>query len=293
MRSRSSVLFQALLIAVAIASLAQGIVYSVKEGREGIFLKRKFFTNVTRNPNELELLKQSLAIAFELPSHKSPNFDPNYGLANPLYRFFGPPASVIATRGGHCGRRARLLISLLHTQGIPARKVFLINGGFARYGHRDEYVHAVVEAKVGDDWVVADPLFNILYTDNLGNPVGLERIRQDTMIFAKGVADANEQYVSYPESLYTYNEYRRFNWSDMPFGSHLYYSLVGVVGKKRANNMEEPKILETPNRAIAILSFATHVTCVLLLVKFTRRKARPKPQTAKRSFRPSSSPGPR
>lgn len=144
---------QVLLIALAAATLSQGVVYSVKEGQERTFLRHKLLPDANKEQNELEALGKSLAVAFDLPSHKSPQFDPGYGLVNPMYRLFGPPASTIAARGGHCGRRARLLIALLHSQGIRARKIFLINGNFAPYGHRNEYVHAVVEVQIGDEWI--------------------------------------------------------------------------------------------------------------------------------------------
>ncbi|MDL1976386.1 MAG: transglutaminase domain-containing protein [Deltaproteobacteria bacterium] len=232
--------------------------------REDSFLKQNFLSKIHYNKEE-NILLSLLQLSFNLPSHKRPGNPPKYNIANPLLKILGPPAKHIAEKGGHCGRRSRLLINLLHKKNIKARKVHLINQNYKKHGHTHEYVHAVVEAFINGSWVVADPLYNIVYMNENGEMAGLNEIQSNPKIFKEGIRHADTKYVDYLEDLYTYAEYRKFIWNSLPWGDFIRIFLANKFGKMRVDMLSIPYILEKPYLCLAIMSY---LMSLFILIQF-------------------------
>jgi len=264
------------LAGTGLALLLHGGYYAVQWYREDRIIDGRMLTQVTSVPPE-QRLEHSLRVAFNIPPHKSPAPAPDYRLANPLLKVLGPPASRIYESGGHCGRRARLLIVLLGKQGIPARKIHLVNQNYARFGHASEYVHAVVEAKVQDRWIVLDPLYNIIYRRRDGSYATLEEIRADSQVFQRGLASADTTFSPYYPTLYTFGDYRKFLWSSIPGGRSVYDLVAGAIGPDRAREIPTPLMLETPYPTLVLISLSGALVAlagwVFLVVGPIRRRA--------------------
>lgn len=147
------------------------------------------------------------------------------------------------------------MISILALKDIPAHKVHLINSRYEEFNHSHKYVHAVTEAKIDGRWVVADPLYNVVFRKASGEPASIEDIRRNDAIFTKGIAKADTRYASYHAELYTYDEYRKFIWNSIPGGEVLYGWLEGLLGENTARQLSWPTIVEQPLRTIAITSY--------------------------------------
>ena len=261
-------LFIALLI-----SFTHGVYYSILDYKEDSFLSENFLSKLNTVKEE-EILLLLLNQSFQLPSHKHPGRPPKYDLVNPLSKKLGPSAKNIVKNGGHCGRRSRLLITLLHKKNIDARKVHLINDNYKKYYHSHEYVHAVVEANIDGKWVIADPLYNLVYRNSDGDIASLDEIRLSPSIFNDGVTRANEKYVEYFEELYTYDNYRKFYWNSLPFGGAAYSFMANKIGSLRANAITTAYILEKPYLLLSVLSYmASFVIAVFLFLVKRKNKA--------------------
>lgn len=243
------------LLVAAVLLTGQGSYYAVKDYQEHRFVREVLVAPIEQLPPG-KRLEQTLRVAFQIPPHKPPAPAPDYGLSNPALRVLGPPASLIQQNGGHCGRRSRLLIALLAEQAIPARKIHLINQDYHRFGHASEYVHSVVEAKIGDRWAVLDPLYNIIYRNSDGSYASLEDIRANPEVFRRGLASADTRFTPYYPTLYTYTQYRKFIWSSLPGGNLLYGILERLVSPDRAREIPTPAVLESPYAAMVLLSFS-------------------------------------
>lgn len=271
MRVKPCYIINISLFITLVLTLIHGIFYTVLNSKENTFLNTNYLSKVNATNNE-DLLMSLLSLSFQLPDHKRPGDPPNYSLVNPISRILGPSAKNIAINGGHCGRRARLLIALLHEKSIDARKVHLINKNYKQYDHSHEYVHAVVEANINGKWVIADPLYNIVYINESGQLAGLDEIQASPKIFNEGILRADEKYVEYFIDLYTYDEYRKFYWNSLPLGDTIYLFLAEKLDPLQANNLYTPYILEKPYLFLALLSYVLSFIIFILLLLANRSR---------------------
>lgn len=268
-----------LLAGFALLLLGHGTYFLVGHLAALTYLKEEVMPRVV-GPSQEDILESALFVAFSIPPHRGAGNAPDYGIRHPILRVLGPSADVIHMKGGHCGRRARLLMAILEQYDIPARKVHLINDRFAEFSHSHRYVHAVVEARIDGKWVVADPLYNIIYRTAQGDLASLQEIQGDRKrVFFAIIAEADTLYSPYYAELYTFDRYRKFIWNSFPGGEQLYEWLEKVIGLERARELSGPAVIEKPLLAIAVASYA--VASVLLFGTLracgvTRRKMRPR-----------------
>jgi hypothetical protein len=241
-------------LALSLTMLGHGLYFSHQQALDDRYLEREVLSHIDASAGEA-LLGQALSAAFTIPPHLPPAPPTDYGLKHPLLAVLGPPAGLIHQLGGHCGRRSRLLLTILEKRGVPAHKVHLISGRFEEFGHASEYVHAVVEARLAEGWVIADPLYHILYRRANGELAGLSDIRSDEGIFREGIQGADTRYDRYFNELYRYDEYRKFIWSSLPMGDRIYSTLARVAGTRAINDWPGPRLLEAPLKLIALLSY--------------------------------------
>jgi hypothetical protein len=262
------------LVALALLLTAHGTYFAIEQRKDQQYLQSIVLPTIAKGDEEKVLLS-TLVASFDLPPHRGRGNASNYGIKHPGLKALGPPASLVHVHGGHCGRRTRLMIALLALNDIPARKVHLINEQFLEFHHSHRYVHAVVEAKIDERWVIADPLFNMVYRNSSGDLATLQDIRNDPLTFTRGVAEADTTYAPYPVELYTYDNYRNFIWNSIPGGELFYSMLEALAGEEHAKQIAGPRTLEQPLLLMAWVSFlGAGVLCFLAAAIHFRRRIR-------------------
>lgn len=242
--------------------LSIGIYFTVQQYKEDKFLQRKIIDKIQAHDGE-NILLEALKFSYNLPPHR-PHI-PNYNFSNSFMEKLGPTAGMIFRKGGHCGRRSRLLIVILKKKDITAHKVHLVNDEWKKHGHRHKYVHAVVEAKIDGKWVVADPLYNLVYINPNGKLAGISDIRSNPKIFIDKVKNASHYCLpNYPVEVYTYDNIRRIFWIAFPKGEVLYELLSNIIGKEKLNRVYMPYFVERPYTLLFLFSYLFSIILVII-----------------------------
>jgi hypothetical protein len=270
---RSVSLFHVALAVVAACLFLHGLYYHYGHFQDVAYVRVEILPGIESLEGEPAVVR-ALQASFLLPPHRGAGNTPDYQLTHPVLKLLGPPASLVHQRGGHCGRRSRLLIAILKQMDIEAHKVHLLNGRFRDFNHSQAYVHAVVEARINGRWIVLDPLYNIVFRNESGGLARLAEIQRDSAIFAAGVRSADERYANYHTELYTYDNYRKFIWSSFPGGETVYGAYERLVGTQRARDTVGPSLLEEPLRALAISSYGAAGILLLILAYSVNRRWR-------------------
>jgi hypothetical protein len=265
---------------VALAVLAvQAVYYSVAEWREHAALRRIVAERVGPVAGPEEALERTTAVAFDIPPHHGRDID--YELVNPLAALLRPSAYQVYRRGGHCAKRSRLLVELLEVQGIEAHKLYLYNPLGLRLlsDPPRAWVHVVVEARIGDRWVVADPLFGLVFRDAGGRLATAADLAADTTQLRRERLRADERFDVWEDRLYRYDDVRRLPWFTLAgAGEPVRAALVRVFGRATVDGWHEPVLLERPQLQIALLSLA-----LLGAVGLTFVPRRPRPRRGRRA----------
>lgn len=245
------------LLIGSLCLLIHGIYFSHAQRSDERYLRETVLPAVS-GTTEVQALLDALGAAFRIPPHRGPASSTSYNISHPILSALGPPASLIHQQGRHCGRRARLLISILELKGIPAHKVHLINTRFTEFNHSHMYVHAVREAKINGRLVIADPLYNIVFQNNSGELASLAEIqREPGSVFKEGINLSDTRFSPYYSELYnTYDDYRKFIWNSFPFGEPVYEWLESWLGDERARELTVLPLIERPLQAIVAASYA-------------------------------------
>jgi hypothetical protein len=179
--------------------------------------------------------------------------NPGYALL-PIFRPLRPTARQVATWGGDCADRARLMIRLLALRGIQASK-------WALYAPDGTPVHAAVEIETEVGPMVVDTLFGIWFPkspESLGyhdikelqaNPSILrDRIQ---MLVAHGENPGAADLAHYPLDRYVYDDARTINW-DKTVATRLLYRGLRWVLDDRVDDLPRPAIVEQPALMIIV-----------------------------------------
>jgi len=266
-------------IALLVVLAGHAAWYARAATEEARTIREQLLTRIPAGLMPRERIVESMHLAFQIPPHRGVNVD--YGLRHPLMKLFRPSALNVYRHGGHCAKRSRLLTILLEDQGIPAHKLFLYNerGLELLNDPPRAWVHVVVEAKLGDRWVVVDPLFDIAFGRPDGRLATADVIRENPDILWANRARADERYDVWEDSLYTYQDVRRFPWFMIPkLGEPLYGLVARVAGKARADHILTPLWMEEPQTAIVLLSLLGMALVGLTFVPWRRKERRGVPQ---------------
>ena len=242
------------LVALAVLAL-QAAYYVVAEWRERHELRRVVAERVGPVGGPEEALVRTTAVAFDIPPHRGRHID--YELVNPLAALLRPSAYQVYRRGGHCAKRSRLLVELLEVQGIEAHKLYLYNrrGLELLKDPPRAWVHVVVEARVGDRWVVADPLFGLVFRTAEGTLATAAELASDTTQLRRERLRADERFDVWEDRLYFYDDVRRLPWFMLgSLGEPLRGALVRAFGRETVDGWYECFLLERPQLQIVLLS---------------------------------------
>lgn len=262
-------------IALLVVLAGHAAWYARDAADEARRIREQLLTRIPANAAPRERIIETMHLAFDLPPHRGVSTD--YGLRHPLMKLLRPSALQVYEHGGHCAKRTRLLTILLEEQGIPAHKLFLYNerGLELLSDPPRAWVHVVVEAKLDDRWVVVDPLFDVVFEKPDRDLATAADLRRHPEILRAGRERADERYDVWEDSLYTYQDVRRFPWFMIPgVGERKYDLLATLLGKERADWIVTPLWMEQPQTAIVILSVVGMGLIGLTFVPWRRRERR-------------------
>lgn len=237
--------------------LGHGVYYAVAEYRERAALRTVVKERIGRGEDALDTLFRSTSVAFNLPPHQSVQID--YGLRHPVMRLLRPSAYQVYRKGGHCAKRSRLLSELLRVQGIPAHKLYLFNplGLSLLKDPPRAWVHVVVEAGIDGRWVVADPLFNLVFMTDGGRPATVEDLATDHDLLQRERRRADERFDTWEDQLYFYDSVRRIPWFILPvIGERTRAILAFMFTARRVDSWVAPGWVERPQLQLTLGSFA-------------------------------------
>lgn len=262
-------------IALLLALAGHAAWYAKAAADEARVIREQLLTRIPAGLDIRGRIAATNRLAFELPPHRGVDVD--YGLRHPLMRLLRPSALQVYEHGGHCAKRTRLLTVLLEAQGIPAHKLFLYN----ERGLTDltdpprAWVHVAAEAELDGRWVVVDPLFGIVFERADGRAATAAELRADPDLLRANRARADERYDFWEDSLYTYQDVRRFPWFMIPLiGEFKYDAIAKLFGRDRADWITTPLWLEQPQTAIVIFSIAGMALIGLTFVPWRARERR-------------------
>jgi hypothetical protein len=151
----------------------------------------------------------------------------------------GATAGSLIEQGGCCSGMSRLYILCLSQLGIRAHQITL----YHRTGNAQ---HCLVEVRLPDGPLIADPIYGFYFTDDAGRPIGLADLQNG----------ATPRFVSLPHSdrtAYPSNDYYAFafarsrtvNWTKSWYRRQAYYVLTPLT-RGGVDRLRVPAIFEWP-----------------------------------------------
>jgi len=171
---------------------------------------------------------------------------------NPLHPGAGDVIRWGSDYRGPCGSHSAVLVAMLKTYRIDARPLFLLDD-------HGRSIHTVVEAHIGNRWVVADPSFDVVYRRRDGTFASKEDLSADPALFRANVATV----ANYP-SLYDYDSWTLLNWEKIPVVLPAVRSAaVHLLGEDRVRNISRPAIWMMPRRFYASVFALCSLVCAV------------------------------
>lgn len=189
---------------------------------DGLFasIKTTIDAHIDSNDNADSIAVKAMGTCYHLLSNKGSTF----------YKAdLGPEADVIhstsfdlMTTRGACGSYSQVLARILKTYHIPVRIAQMKAGGY--FG-----AHNIVEANVGDNWVVLDPTYNLCFRRPDSKLADFNDVHGDWAYYSKQVpSDYNP--------IYRYEAVRYTNWTKIPIISPAARSLLSLlIGRERTD----------------------------------------------------------
>ena len=171
------------------------------ENRLFLSVSKNITAGTDKNTSQDLLIKKTLNAVSYLLTRRSAMFK-NAPIGGFLDDYIHPLSVDLMTAEGACGSYSAILCRLLNTMNFETHFVQMkVNG---QYGG-----HIVAEVKTNHGWVVLDPLYNLVFTNQQGELAGFEEISAHWQWFQRQVpANYNPQY--------NYQQARRTNWNKIP-----------------------------------------------------------------------------
>jgi len=186
----------------------------------------------------------------------------------------GPEADVIhsttfdlMTTRGACGSYSQVLARILKTYHFSVRIAQMKAGGF--FG-----AHNIVEAKIGDNWVVLDPTYNLCFTRPDARLASFNDVRDNWKYYSSQVPpDYNP--------IYQYEDVRYTNWTKIPFISPAAKSLLTlVIGHERTDKFSMRTLFMNTYQVYLYFLVALYIPLLLITIRgLVKTKIFPNPET--------------
>jgi hypothetical protein len=257
-----------LLLAACVATLLPAVFYLVDYRREQADLVRFLdgFPAAGAERETLALVESLTGYLHGLPDGET---TARMSYTNPLYRFLKARPLDVLERGGFCGNKSRLLVTLLDLRGIGARVAYLYNeAGNAEPDIGQPYVTAFVEVNLNGRWVVADPYLGVVFRNVTGAPATAAELASDPALIRVATP------AWYEPEFFNYREIRGIRWGKFPLGEEIRRGIALLTSPAWANGIHYPWWAHRPN--LVLSGVAGVASCVALIagVLLLRRGAR-------------------
>jgi hypothetical protein len=186
----------------------------------------------------------------------------------------GPEADVIhsttfdlMTTRGACGSYSQVLARILKTYHFSVRIAQMKANGY--FG-----AHNIVETKIGDNWVVLDPTYDLYFTRPDARLASFNDVRGNWKYYSRQVPpDYNP--------VYQYEDVRYTNWTKIPFISPALRSLLTlVIGRERTDTFSMRTWFMNTYKVYTYVLFALYIPLLLATVRgLVKTKIFPNPET--------------
>jgi hypothetical protein len=172
----------------------------------------------------------------------------------------GATASALIERGGCCSGMSRLYILCLSQLEIRAHQITL-------YHRTGRAQHCLVEVRLPDGPLIADPVYGLYYTDETGRPIDLDRLQ--TGATPRFASLPHSDRIAYPSDSYyefAFTRSKTANWTKSWCRRQAYRFLTAVT-RGGIDRLRLPAILEWPQVLLgAILTITIGAMQVLVWV---------------------------
>ncbi len=183
-------------------------------------------------------------------------------IAEKLFTSF--PRRALAGRV-HCGSATNLFLAVSAQVGLECRAVCLHHTANMT---GEPPSHVVVECRIDGRWVVADPVFGVLYELPNGQLVQVEELKADPGLVEAQTPD------DYSMEYYSFQHVTRMNWNAVPVVLPLAYRLVEAVKGESVDEVRLPAIRRRPRLQLMLLFFVSGVVLQVAPPLVARRRAR-------------------
>lgn len=254
--------FLFLINGILLATLFHYIIESKYESELFIAINKNIKTGLPVNHTKETYLLKAMEMANQLQKQRYEVFG-QQKLAGLKANFFRPPTFDLMTANGACGSYATVLARILKANDIPVRigqmKVNETYGG-----------HIFVEAKTENGWIVLDPMYNLVFKKQNGEPATFADLNKDWQTFKQQVPpDYN--------TAYNYSGVRYTNWEKIPGITTTIKSLLdAVIGKTKADQFSvRPYLLRTYHKLAWITAFVLFFIFLRTMSLYRRKKLFP------------------
>jgi hypothetical protein len=163
-----------------------------------------------------------------------------------LLKALGPTPRQVLESGGDCADKSRLLSAILRLNGIDSTLVTLF--ACADCGPS----HIVVEARYDKDWMVADPVFDMVFPADEFTYHGVDDLKANPALLIDRLDELTRARGRHPVAKYrrdteTYTWARYINWDKYPWSRNLARRLaplgIDLQQLRRPYFLEDPKLL--------------------------------------------------
>jgi len=175
-----------------------------------------------------------------------------YYRLNPLHPGAGDVLQWGSDYRGSCGSHSRVVAAMLRARGTPSRLRLLLD-------ERMKSVHTVVEARVGDRWIVGDAEYGIAFRGRDGVPATAADLAADSALFHAQV-DTIPGYNPH----FVYASTTLLNWHKIPvILPSIHAVLVRILGPERVARLVRPSIWMWPRAFYALVCLILAAGCAL------------------------------
>ncbi len=221
-----------------------------------IYLDNQNFIQKILSENDIDKYKTESEVAQAITSITFNNIK-NYTGNKSAFIYCGTPLNIYKD-GGACGCKSLFTLSLLKEAGIEAHILGLTQGK-----NNYAFKHVIIEAKIGNRYIILDPSFNTSYN------YSKEQLKSKT-IFDEYIAKIKEDSnIVYPK-LYNFTTYSYFNYNLFGPFKNIAFSFSKKLDSTLGYKIYQPYFIIRCDLRYIFISLFLMVLLSLILIKVYR-----------------------